>query len=79
MGGAEINVFEDGGVRVPVREVDSTANSRRARVRKLEPPSTPKPTGLNAVESALEKRLHPKLDENSDGSDAEQGGAACAR
>lgn len=71
--------LEDGGVRVPVREVDSTANSRRVRVRKLELPPAPKPTGLNAVEGALEKRLHSELDEGPGDGDAEQGGASCAR
>lgn len=70
--------LEDGGVRVPVREVDSIANSRRARVRKMETPPA-KPTGLNPVEGALEKLLHPEPSEDADDSDGEQGGAACAR
>ncbi len=42
--------LEEGGVRVPVREVDAVANSRRARVIKADPSPTPspKPTGRNA-------------------------------
>ena len=71
--------LEQGGVRVPVREVDATANSRRVRVCKVRPPSKPKPTGLNPVEDALEKLLRPKVDDGGDGGDGERGGAACAR
>lgn len=75
----EILWIEEGGVRVPVREVDATANSRRVRVRKVAPPEKRKPTGLNPVEDAIEKLLHPKLDEDAAGVDDEQGGATCAR
>ncbi len=75
--------LEDGGVRVAVREVDATANSRRARVYKVEPPPAPKPTGLNAVEGALEQLLHPERAAGPaagpDAGDSEQGGAACVR
>ncbi len=71
--------IEEGGVRVGVREVDATANSRRARVCKVEPPAKVKPTGLNPVEDALRKRLHPEQDENGDQDGGEQGGVACAR
>ena len=71
--------IEDGGVRVPVREVDATANSRRARVCKQEPAPKPVRTGLNPVEGAIERLLHPKLEDPADGPDDAQGGATCAR
>ncbi len=69
--------LEEGGVRVPVREVDAVGNSRRARVVKVDrsPVSSPKPTGRNAVEGTLSRLLHPPVEENGD---EEQGGAACA-
>jgi len=53
--------LEDGGVRVPVREVDAIGNSHRPRLRRTElPPKPPKPTGLNAVEGILGRALRPK-------------------
>jgi len=69
---------EDGGVRVPVRELDAVANSRRSRIKKPahSPAPAPKPTGLNAVEGVLKKHLHPQVYEQQDG---EQGGQTCAR
>jgi len=70
--------LEEGGVRVPVREVDAVANSRRARVIKTDRPVTTlsKPTGSNAVEGTLSRLLHPATEENDN---EEQGGVACAR
>ena len=38
----EVLWLEDGGTRVPVRELDAVANSRRPRIVKTEPPATPK-------------------------------------
>ncbi len=75
----EILWLEDGGVRVPVREVDATRNSRRARVCRLEPPPKPVPTGMNAVEGAIKKLLHPGLDASASDVDDATGGATCAR
>jgi len=66
--------IEEGGVHVPVREVDDVSNSRRARVAKIAPPASANPTGLNAVEGALERLLHPPQED-----DGEEGGAACVR
>ena len=80
--------LEDGSTRVPVREVDAVANSRRPRIVKARPQETPKTTGLNAVEGSLRKLLHPDRpaplaqSERSSHQDAEgdlEGGAPCAR
>ena len=67
--------IQDGEVRVPVREVDANSNSHRHRKSALPPgamPSPSKPTGLNAVEGLLARRLRPS------GTD-EKGGASCAK
>ena len=69
--------IEDGPTRVPVREVDAVANSRRPRIVKTEPREAPRATGLNAVEGSLKKLLHP--DPFADADDDRQGGAPCAR
>lgn len=75
----EILWLEEGGVRVPVREVDVTENSRRPRISKKEPKQAPKATGLNAVEGSLKKLLHPDPPEVVEGTDDElEGGASCA-
>jgi transposase InsO family protein len=75
--------LEDGTARVPLREVDAVANSRRPRVVKIEPREAPRPTGLNAVEGTLKKLLHPDLlagtARTSQGADGDlQRGAPCA-
>jgi len=82
----ELLWLEDGGTRVPVREVDAVANSRRPRVCKTEPTKAPKVTGLNAVEGSLNRLLHPdpcgtaaSSDDASGGDDELEGGAACAQ
>jgi transposase InsO family protein len=76
----ELLWLEEGGVRVPVREVDAVANSRRARVVKAESLPPPKPTGSNAVEGTLQRLFHPPVDGPVDERDGEErGGAACAR
>ena len=78
----------DGGTRVPVREVDAVANSRRPRVTRGRdvPLEAPVVTGLNAVEGSLNRLLHPDTLETPEGregkshaDDDQQGGAACAR
>ena len=84
--------LEEGGVRVPVREVDATANSRRARVKRTPPAQDAgRPTGLNAVEGVLRRFLHPEVPPpgppasgedagNGEGDEREEeGGAACVR
>jgi len=77
--------LEEGGVRVPVREVDATANSRRVRVKRTPPAQDAgQPTGLNAVEEVLKRFLHPEDDdpdpaEDEGAGEDEEGGAACAR
>jgi hypothetical protein len=69
--------LEEGGVRVPVREVDAVANSRRPRVCKPAPREVPKRTGLNAVEGSLNRLLHPKVSGDTD--DELEGGVSCVR
>lgn len=74
----------DGNTRVPLREVDAVANSRRPRVTRSEPREVPRVTGLNAVEDALKRLLHPdplgEIEQREDARDADdEGGAACAR
>ena len=72
--------LEEGDTRVPVREVDAVANSRRPRVFRQEPQKAPKATGLNAVEGSLNRLLHPDLSEKAKGTGDElEGGASCAR
>lgn len=66
--------IDHGDTRVPVRVVDAVANSRRPRVRTGPlPEAPPKPTGLNAVEGALDRFLRKGPDHDDD----EQEGA-CA-
>ncbi len=73
----EIVWLEEGGVRVPIREVEPVANSRRTRVIKPAPqPKPPKHTGRNNVEGTLNRLLHPSVNEKQ--GEAE-GGATCAR
>lgn len=82
----------EGGLRVPVREVDPTANATRPRGSALPPRTsgqTPqsKPTGLNAVEGLLENKLRPRDVRDGAGGDGasgaddseDEGGAMCAR
>lgn len=73
--------LQDGPTRVPVRQVDAVANARRPRIVKTEPREAPKATGLNAVEGALKKLLHPapcaEVEQN-DGDENLKGGAPCA-
>jgi hypothetical protein len=62
---------EDGGTRVPIREVDALANDRRPRKgqgldKKPAPPK--KETGLNAVEDLLRRVTRPNS--GKDGSHA---------
>ena len=87
--------LEDGGVRVPVREVDAVANSRRARTSlAAAPPAPAKPTGRNAIEGTIQRLLHPRTEEvqpapkptrdegageHGEAGDGEQGGTSCAR
>lgn len=72
--------LEEGGVRVPVREVDATGNSRRPRVFKQEPQKAPMPTGLNAIEDSLQRLLHPSPSEVAkDTGDEFEGGVSCVR
>jgi transposase InsO family protein len=77
--------MEDGGTHVPLREVDPVANSRRPRIHKSQPPETPRATGLNAVESALKRLLHPDASAPArpsggghEAGDLEEGGSPCA-
>lgn len=69
--------LEDGSTRVPLREIDAVANSRRPRIVKSELPEAPKATGLNAVEGSLKRLLHP--DPFAEAGPDLQGGAPCAR
>jgi hypothetical protein len=79
----ELLWLEDGGTRVPVREVDAVANSRRHRISKSEPAPAPKETGLNAVEGTLNRLLHPDAPSSTGDrlklDDDREGGAACVR
>ena len=52
--------LEDGGTRVPVREVDAVANSRRPRVCKTKPQEAPKATGLMS-RGGVCKRWFPRV------------------
>ena len=72
--------LKEGGVRVPVREVDAVTNSRRPRIFKQEPRKAPRTTGLNAVEDSLKKLLHPDPSEKTEGTGDElEGGVSCVR
>ena len=72
--------LEEGGVRVPVREVDAALNSRRPRIFKQEPQKAPKVTGLNAIEDSLQRLLHPYPSEVAEDTDNElEGGVSCVR
>ncbi len=70
--------LEDGAIRVPLREVDAVANSRRPRITTSTPPEAPEPTGLNAVEGSLKRLLHPDPLAAEAEQDS-QGGAPCVR
>jgi len=79
--------LEDGGTRVPLREVDALANAHRPRVSRPEPCEAPRATGLNAVEGTLKRLFHPDTCTDTAGAeeagqvdgDELEGGAPCAR
>jgi hypothetical protein len=75
--------LEDGSTRLPLREIDAVANSRRPRIVKTQPQESPRVTGLNAVEGSLKKLLHPDADASAQTDDRPEGdpegGDPCAR
>lgn len=67
--------IEDGGVQIPLREVDAVGNSRLPRKRSTSnAEERPRRTNLNAVEDLLGRALRPDR-----GSDDDEEGLACAR
>ena len=74
--------IEDGGTRVPLREVDPVANFRRSRDRSPAKTESAKPrTGLNAVEDLLGRTLRPFANGNGHGHDDrdQEEGSSCAQ
>ena len=72
--------IEDGGTRVPLREVDPVANFRRSRDRSPAKTESVKPrTGLNAVEDLLGRTLRPHASGNGHDDRDQEEGSSCAQ
>lgn len=67
--------IEEGEVRVPVTKVDARANFTKRRSVPIAPePDEPWPaTGMNAVEDMIQRRLHPRQNDDDEPDDEGNG------
>jgi len=76
----EVVWIEDGGVQVPLHEVDPVANAKRSRRRAAPESKSPEPrTGLNAIEDLLSRTLRPGEENTKDNDDTREESPPCAR